>query len=254
MRPLAFDPEVLRRYLRRQTIATLPELKRALGTAVDVTVFRKLRVLDYLSSYSHRGRYYTLRTIAQFGPDGLWSHEGVRFSRYGTLLTTAETLVTQAPAGYVAEELARVLHVDMHEPLRALQTQGRLRRSDLAGRYLYTAGDLARHRRQRQARQVAHAVPIAVDLDGLQIAPTDLGAALLLFYGLLDEQQRRLYAGLESLRLGHGGDARLADFLGLDAHTVARGRQQLLEQDVTTGRVRRPGGGRHAVEKKRPRS
>jgi hypothetical protein len=34
----------------------LTELKLALGTSVDVTVFRKLRQLDYLSSYSHRGR------------------------------------------------------------------------------------------------------------------------------------------------------------------------------------------------------
>ena len=34
------------------------------------------------------------------------------------------------------------------------------------------------------------------------------------------------------------------DFLGLDAHTVARGRQQLLDQDVVSGRTRRPGGGR----------
>lgn len=254
MRPLTYDPDVLRQYLRRHTIATLPELKRALGTAVDVTVFRKLKSLDYVSSYSHRGGYYTLRALARFGPDGLWAHEGVWFSRHGTLLTTAETVVTQAPAGYVAEELARVLHVDVHEPLRALTTQGRLRRSDLGGVYLYTAGDLAQHRRQLLARRAAHAVPIAVDAGGLQIAPTDLGAALLLFYSLLDEQQRRLYAGLESLRLGHGGDARLAEFLGLDAHTVARGRQQLLEQDITTGRIRRPGGGRHALEKKRPRS
>lgn len=86
----------------------------------------------------------------------------------------------------------------------------------------------------------------------LQIAPDELGAALLLFYSLLDEQQRRLYAGLESLRLGHGGDAQLAAFLGLDPHTVARGRQQLLDHDVATGRVRRSGGGRPPVEKKRP--
>jgi len=31
-------------------------------------------------------------------------------------------------------------------------------------------------------------------------------AARVLFYSLLDEQQRRLYAGLESRRWGHGGD------------------------------------------------
>lgn len=254
MRPLAFNPDVLRRYLRHQTIATLPALKQTLGTAVDVTVFRKLKALDYLSSYSHRGQYYTLRALAPFGPDGLWSHAGVWFSRYGTLLATAEAFVTQAPTGYVAEELARAVHVEVHDPLRTLTAQGRVRRSDLAGVYLYTAADLALHRRQWQARRAAHAVPLAVKAEALQIAPTELGAAILLFYSLLDEQQRRLYAGLESLRVGHGGDARLAAFLGLEAHTVARGRQQLLEQEVLLGRVRRPGGGRHPVEKKRLRS
>lgn len=76
-------------------------------------------------------------------------------------------------------------------------------------------------------------------------------ASIVLFYSLLDEQQRRLYAGLESLKLGHGGDSILAGFLGLDPHTVARGRQQLLDQDAEHGRIRGAGGGRKPVEKKR---
>jgi hypothetical protein len=37
------------------------------------------------------------------------------------------------------------------------------------------------------------------------------------------------------MKLGHGGVSILAEFLGLDPHTVARGRQQLLDQNVTTG-------------------
>ena len=57
MRPLSFRPDALRTLLRRNKIATLDELKQALGTSVDVTVFRKLKPLDYLTSYSHRGRY-----------------------------------------------------------------------------------------------------------------------------------------------------------------------------------------------------
>ena len=117
--------------------------------------------------------------------------------------------------------------------------------------YLYTAAESTTHRRQVQARRTAHAVPLAVTASPLHIAPDELGAAVLLFYSLLDEQQRRLYAGLESLRLGHGGDAQLATFLGVDPHTVARGRQQLLDQDIAAGRVRRAGGGRPPVEKKR---
>jgi hypothetical protein len=44
----------------------------------------------------------------------------------------------------------------------------------------------------------------------------EVKAAILLFYGLLDDQQRRLFAGLESIRLGYGGDTLLGDFLGLD--------------------------------------
>src|ERR1035441_3351292 len=60
MRPLVSRSDELRSLLLHSKIATLDELKQALGTSVDVTVFRKLKPLDYLTSYSHRGRYYTL--------------------------------------------------------------------------------------------------------------------------------------------------------------------------------------------------
>jgi hypothetical protein len=70
----------------------------------------------------------------------------------------------------------------------------------------------------------------------------------------LDEKQRRLYAGLESLKFGYGGDQRIADFIGMDAHTVGKGRRQLLEQDLALERIRKVGGGRKRAEKKRPKS
>src|ERR1019366_10271473 len=82
----------------------------------------------------------------------------------------------------------------------------------------------------------------------------DLAAAMVLFYSLLDEQQRRLYAGLESLEWGHGGDQRRARLFGLDPDTIARGRLELLSGQVLQERVRRVGGGRPRVEKKRPKS
>ena len=96
-------------------------------------------------------------------------------------------------------------------------------------------------------------LPTIMDASVLEVSPEEAKAAILLFYSLLDEQQRRLYAGLESLKLGRGGDRQLADFLGLDPHTVARGRQQLLSQDVEVDRARKAGAGRKRVEKKRPK-
>ena len=58
--------------------------------------------------------------------------------------------------------------------------------------------------------------------------PEELRAAIVLFFSVLDEKQRRLYAGLEALKTGRGGDARIAELLGLDGGTVARGRRELL--------------------------
>ncbi|PYT29847.1 MAG: hypothetical protein DMG57_10315 [Acidobacteria bacterium] len=111
------------------------------------------------------------------------------------------------------------------------------------------ATDRAIQRGQLLTRRTVEAVPTVADASVLQVSK----ASILLFYSLLDEQQRRLYAGLESLKLGRGGERQLADFLDLDPHTVARGRQQLLAQDVEVDRARRVGGGRKPVEKKRPK-
>lgn len=252
MRPTTFDPSILRQYLRRHKIADLAELKQVLGTDTPLTVFRKLKQLDYRASYTHRGRFYTLAEIARFDDHGLWSHEAVWFSRYGTLLVTVEAFVNRSSNGYYAAELAEELHAEVHEPLRHLVQQQRLSRMEVEGQFLYTAIDSPQRQNQIRARRSAEKVLLAVRSEALRLSPDELKAAILLFYGSLDEQQRRLFAGLESMRLGHGGDTLLSDFLGLDVHTVARGRQQLLDREVISGRIRRAGGGRTPTEKKRP--
>jgi hypothetical protein len=224
----------------------MPEMKAALGTGAEVTVFRKLAPLPYQTSYSHRGAFYTLESIARFDSQGLWCCRGAWFSAQGTLLNTAEVLVSQAPAGYLASELEAELHVPVKDALRQLVQAARLHRQDFHGLYLYTARERSRRQEQQAARQ---AQGEAVDAQEEQ-----LRAAIVLFYSLLDEQQRRLYAGLESFKEGHGGDRHLAQALGLDAQTVARGRRELLAGQVQAERVRGPGGGRPRVEKKRPMS
>jgi hypothetical protein len=207
-----------------------------------------------LSSYTHRGRFYTLPEIARFDDRGLWTHQDVWFSRHGTLMATLESWIQKSVQGWFADELADQLHVDVQDALRELVVQGRLRRAEVTGRFLYTAADARLSKDQVRTRNTSETIPLAVDATSLLVSPDELKAAILLFYSLLDEQQRRLFAGLESIRLGYGGDAILAGFLQLDAHTVSRGRQQLLDHDVASGRSRRPGGGRPSIEKKRPTS
>ena len=73
-----------------------------------------------------------------------------------------------------------------------------------------------------------------------------------LFYSLLDEQQRRLYADLESIQHGHGGDQKMAQDLGLDMETVTRGRRELLAGEVPTGPSASEGCGVAGGRKKTP--
>jgi hypothetical protein len=81
----------------------------------------------------------------------------------------------------------------------------------------------------------------------------EVRAAILLFMSLLDEKQRRLYAGLESLKSGQGGDVWISEILELHPGTVARGRRELLSGEILGERVRKPGAGRKPLEKKRRR-
>jgi hypothetical protein len=252
MRPTEFPAEAIVSLLRKRKIATMPQLMAALGTCSRRTVFRKLRELPCRTSYSHRGRYYTLEDVAEFDELGLWSYQDIWFSAYGTLLSTAVAVVAAGEWGYFVDELDNVLHVGTKDALRKLVTDVRLTRERVVGQFLYCATDKDQRRRQLLSRRALLVAPGAAGpLPDAAIMPDEMRAAIVLFFSLLDEKQRRLYAGLEALKTGRGGDVQIADLLGLDVGTVARGRQDLLQQDVAVERVRRAGGGRKSLEKKR---
>lgn len=254
MRTESFQPARLVELFRRCKITTMPELKAALGTEVDVTVFRKLKDLGYRTSYSHRGGYYTLNEIALFNDLGLWSFRSVWFSRHGTLVNTCEVFVSASEAGFFAEELDNVLHVGTKAALLNLFRDDRVSREEVSRRYLYCSVDPAVRQHQVTVRRWHGSKPgLGQSVIGGELVPDELRARIILYFSLLDEKHRRLYAGLESLKLGYGGDRKVGEFLGIDPHTVARGREQLLAGDFERERTRKPGAGRNPVEKKRPK-
>ncbi len=153
------------------------------------------------------------------------------------------------------DELDNLLAVGTQDPLRKLVGNGRLTRHKLAGQFLYCAADRVHQAHQLRARRLLMATPGLVrPLPEADLMPEELRAAIVLFASLLDERQRRLFAGLEALKCGWGGDRRIAQLLGIDPSTVAAGRRQLVERDVEIDRVRRVGGGRPPAEKKRRKS
>ncbi len=236
-----YHAETMRDLLLNQRIATMHQLKAVLGTNTDLTVFRKLKELSYHTSYSHQGRYYTLDEIAQFDELGLWSFQSVWFSKHGTLMRTVEVLVEISETGFFACELEGILYVSVKDALRKLFEQERIFRYQLENRWLYCSSDPHRREKQLQLRYA--------ETEEEEVFSHELKAAVVLFFSLLDEKQRRLYAGLEALKWGYGGDRKVARLLGLDEKTVAKGRNELLDQDLDYHRVRQPGGGRKPLKR-----
>lgn len=245
------DTDTLQSFLHCKRIATLEQLKTVLDTTGTMTVFRRLKALGYLSSYSHRGKYYTLLEIPEFDEHGLWSYHSVWFSQHGNLVATVKELVEEATAGWTAQELERILQVEVKRPLLQLYQGEAIDREKLAGAYTYFSLSGEKRRSQLLMREKSASdatIGLPTEIEALS---HEFKAAIILFFSLLDEQQRRLYAGLEAHKIGHGGDRKIAELLGLNVHTVAKGRRELFGRQIQRGRVRKQGAGRKAKEKKR---
>jgi hypothetical protein len=242
----------LREAFHRHHVLVLPEMMEILGTSARMTVFRKLRALDYRTSYSHAGGYYTLREVGRWNERGLWVWEGIRFSLHGTLLATLQYLIDTAPAGRFAEELEEELGVRVHNALATLHQRARVERHQIGGAFVYvsTSGGERQLRRRRRILERREAEAAAMRP---REEPAGLDETLRQFLATLNERQRRLYAGFESLKHGRGGDRRVAEITGLNVKTVARGRRQLIAGDIDLDRVRAPGAGRPSVKKNRDR-
>jgi len=247
----ASDLDRLHKSFEEKKILTLVQIKEILGTTSTMTVYRRLKSLSYLSSYSHRGRFYTLSDIPEFSDIGIWSFEEIYFSRWGTLLQTVEHLVDVSEMGHSAAELESLVHVEVKHAAVELLRAREIGREKIGGVYIYFSAEASRRRAQTLLRQEWGRL-LELRATGSAVPVDELKAAVILFFSLLDEKQRRLYAGLEAVRLGHGGDRRVAELLGLDTHTVAKGRGELLGGEIDRARVRRFGGGRKSVEKKSP--
>jgi hypothetical protein len=71
------------------------------------------------------------------------------------------------------------------------------------------------------------------------------------FFNTLNEKDRRHYAGLEALKLGHGGQKYISSVLGCHHQTVMTGIDEIVNgTEIPDGKIRKPGGGRKKIIEK----
>jgi len=143
----------LEKVFARSDVALLSELQKALGVQSRTTVFFVLKAAGYFTSYSHAGRYYTLRRVPKFDAHGLWFAGDVRFSKHRTLRATVVVLVRASKAGLTHEELREVVGLRVHDTLRSLVEAHALGREEVESLYVYLDVDPKRAAVQLEERR-----------------------------------------------------------------------------------------------------
>ncbi len=249
MRTVQYTTDKFLDLFSNKKVLTLDIIQEALGTTVRMTAFRKMKTLSYRSSYSHAGKYYTLDEIARYDEYGLWSFNRVHFSKNGSLIDTLKHLIDSAENGYFASELKKILIVRLQDPLFKLYSSQKIVRQQIGGEYLYLSPDkwqdqLDKRKQLIEANEREKGLYFESGFDLPEVR-----SCLQIFLSTLNEKQRRLYVGFESMKLGRGGDVIFSRITGMNVKTIARGRKELLSHDITPDRVRRKGAGRHSVKK-----
>lgn len=138
----------LTQLLTDKPVATIKQLCASTSRA-EITVKQALAKLDYLTSYDHNSRFYTLRSACRFDRNGIWKHRAASFTRHGTLAALLGALVDESDAGCTGSELETTTGVAVSGPLRRLTKQEELVRVRWQREYVYLT---ARSKRRRQAQ------------------------------------------------------------------------------------------------------
>lgn len=108
---------VLGKHFRQKKIATIKDIMLLINAKNNMGVYRRLKEIDYVSSFSNSGMYYTLKTVADFNSSGLSFINEVGFSLYGNLKQTLIHLIEESASGKTHQELEIQLKINLKNSL-----------------------------------------------------------------------------------------------------------------------------------------
>ena len=164
----------------KEKVLKIDSLFEVFKTESRRTVHRYMKELEYRTSYSHAGQYYTLFEIAEFDTNGLWHYGEIGFSRHGTLLDTIVYLVDRSPEGMTDNELQEKFRLVVRAALIDLVRKKMIVREKRTNRYVYLSPDLAKGKKQLKQREEISADSLMDDSISLRV--------LLMAYRLVGKQ------------------------------------------------------------------
>ena len=135
-------PNLIRKQLQSKKVMSLKEIRHDIPDRPRSSLFRDLKKIELLTSYSHAGQHHALKSMVKFNPNGLWFYEQISFSKHGTLKNTLVQIISNSSIGMTHKELKTLLRIQVQNPLTHLIKTDVLQRRSLADNvFVYLAHD-----------------------------------------------------------------------------------------------------------------
>ena len=138
MNPVLNIPLKMQKLLLKNRVMSVKQLRHEFRGRSRSSLFRDLRKLDEISSFTHTGQYHALKRSAAFDESGLWFFQDIGFSQYGTLKNTLVQVISDSRAGMTHKEMKTLFRIDVQKPLTDLVNTSAVTRQLLPRRiYVY---------------------------------------------------------------------------------------------------------------------
>ena len=143
----------IRKLLVVNSVMSLKQLRSELNDRPRSSLYRDLKTLNLISSFTHTGQYHVLNETARFYQNGLWFFQEVGFSQYGTLKKTLVQITSDSLIGMTHKEMKTLFRIEVQKPLTDLVNTNAITRQLLPSRlYVYLSADQNKAEDQLQRR------------------------------------------------------------------------------------------------------
>jgi hypothetical protein len=134
--------------IRSKKIQTFEQILNHVSCS-EVTLRRDIRQINGITSYTHQGRFITLKDIPKFDNNGIWFYRKVGFTKYKNSLELIVHLINNTREGLSREQIQEILKIQIYQQIQTLLKRNELYRSKVGNKYIYLPEELAKNQKKR---------------------------------------------------------------------------------------------------------
>ena len=134
--------------IRSKKIQTLEQILKHVSCS-EITLRRDIRRINGITSYTHQGRFITLKDIPEFDNNGIWFYRKVGFTKYKNSLELIVHLINNSTEGLSREQIQEILKIQIYQQIQTLLKRNELFRIKIGNKYIYLPEELAKNQKKR---------------------------------------------------------------------------------------------------------